>query len=150
MSDQRTFREESMRRTPGDDSSLKRSIVVVCAMFATAWFLPIYFDGTRSVLLALFRSTLTVTNRDWFSIAAAAVLIPIAYAWKHSPRAGVIVQLSLLAGLAAWSATRDPAIMRTWWSYAGKLALVCGASAGGLSVVMWLLAAVRVSKRKAD
>ena len=119
-------------------TTLPRAIKIVWLIFATMWFLPIYFDGTRSILLTLFNSHLESTNRQWFSIGAGAILVLISYAWRRSPRVGATVQLGTLAAIIIWSITADPAVIDTWWAYAGTLAIVCTVTAVIVTALLWV------------
>lgn len=128
-----------MLRSQATSRSLTRAISVVWLLCVTGWFLPIYFDGTRSLVLSLFHAELTPENRNLFSLAGVAIMVPIAFAWKRSRRVGAVVQVSILAALVLWSLANDSSIISDWWKYAGKLALVCGGTATIVSVLLWIL-----------
>jgi hypothetical protein len=91
---------------------MKRDVVVLWFMSGTVVFLPIYFNGTRSVLLKLCGVTLTHENGQWFSIAACAILLPVAYGWKAGRRVGAIVQFGLLGSIVFWLAAFEQRVLQ--------------------------------------
>lgn len=98
------------------------------------------------MLLALLRAHLTASNRQAYSVASVTIMLPIAYAWKRSPRWGLGVQFGLLVLILSWSALCDPAVVADWWSVAGLTAIVCIAVGGFVSFILWL----QTLRRRAD
>lgn len=119
---------------------LGHSLRVCWLLLASLLFMPLYLDGFRSVLLALLRAHLTTGNRQAYSIAAVTIMLPIAYAWKRSPRWGLGVQIGLLVLILSWSAFYDRAVILDWWNVVGLIAIVCCVVGGFVSLILWLLA----------
>src|SRR5207302_2244620 len=114
-------------------------IAVIWWLFITMGILlPIYVEGTRAVLLMITRSRLTPSNHAAFSLAAFCTYFPIAYAWRRSPRFGVSVQIVIFFSLLLWLHRYDVLVLTTWYSYIGRLTLVCTLSASLFSVLFWL------------
>ena len=101
------------------------------------------------MLLAICNARLIDANRDWFSIGASAIMVPIAYGWRRSPRFGFSLQLGILGALLVWCLIYDPAIVKAWWSYAGKLAVLCSTTAAIVSVLLWIFSVRRVTGKPA-
>jgi hypothetical protein len=132
-----------MQMSGAQGQSFKRDLRVLWFMWGSVVLLPIYFNGTRSVILKLCRATLTHENSQWFSIAACAILLPMAYGWKAGRRIGALVQFGLLGAIVLWLVAFDQSVLRDWLGYVGKLALVCAATAGLVSLMLWALDARR-------
>src|ERR1700686_1763890 len=128
-----------MQASAAPSQSLKRDLRVLWFMSGSVVLLPIYFNGTRAVLLKLCGATLTHENSQWFSIAACAILLPVTYGWRAGRRVGALVQFGLLGAIVIWLAAFDQSVLQDWLSYVGKLALVCVASAGLVSLMLLVL-----------
>jgi len=116
-------------------------------MCGTVVLLPIYLNGTRSVLLKLSGITLTHENSQWFSSGACAIMLPIAYGWKAGRRVGALVQFGLLGVIILWLVAFDQSVLQDWLSYVGTLALLCVVTAGVGSL---MLLALDARKRRAS
>ena len=123
--------------------SFRHGAAVIALLFGSAWLLPLYFDGFRSMLLHALNATLTDKNRDFFSVAATSIMIPISYAWRRSRLAGAVVQIGVLLVIVAWLARYDPGVITTWWSYADVLFVACAGIALLVIALLWLLAYVK-------
>jgi hypothetical protein len=132
-----------MTRSTPRDRPRGHGLRVVWLLFATLWLLPIYFEGTRSILVKVFSLSAAAGKADWVALGAAAILLPLAYGWKAGPRTGLIVQITILVLLVFWSLAFDPEVLTSWSGYAGKLALVCAITAGVVSLLLWGIAVVR-------
>jgi hypothetical protein len=132
-----------MSRSTLRDRSLAHGLRVVWLLFATLWLLPIYFEGTRSILVKVFSLSPAAAKADWVALVAAAILLPLAYGWKAGRRTGLIVQSTILVLLVFWSLAFDPEVLTSWSGYAGKLAVVCAITAGVVSLLLWGIAAAK-------
>jgi hypothetical protein len=93
--------------------------------------------------LKLLGKTLVDQNSQWFSIAACTILLPVAYGWRAGRRIGALVQFGLLVGIVLWLIAFDPSVLQDWFSYVGKLTLVCVATASVVSLMLWAVEARR-------
>ncbi len=74
-------------------------------------------------------------------------MLPIAYGWKAGRRVGALVQFGLLGVIILWLVAFDQSVLQDWLSYVGTLALLCVATAGVVSLMLWALDA---RKRRAS
>ena len=139
-----------MLNKPDSTQSMKQNILGIWLLFGTASLLPVYFEGTRSILFRVFGTTLNDRNTDWLSVFATAIMIPIAFGWRVGPKVGASLQAGIFTLLILWSVYFDPAVLTNWLSYALKLGIVCVVIAASASSLVWASASRsgRVTKRK--
>jgi hypothetical protein len=110
--------------------SIGHAAKVLGLLCLSLWLWPIYQSGMESVLRATIGVS-RVQSNNALEVAAFAVWVPIAFAWRRSRRLGAMIQIGLLLGLVAWLYTKEPSALQGWLSYSMPLLGACAA--------MWVL-----------